>query len=90
MEVKMETKEKRDILWLYRNFINTEGLILSGKHIINLIILVLVINFSLSWLLSEAGKVILMNHTFLVFFMLGIMIMPTYVCYKNIEEIEGE
>jgi len=86
----METEKKQSkFVWFYEKVINFEGLILSGKNLMNLILLALAINFSLDWVINGAGKILLSNHIFVLFFMLGVIIMPMYVCYKSIEELEA-
>ncbi len=77
------------ILTSLHNFMGVEGLILSGKGIVNLILMAISINY-LIWVYLNLPIITKSNHTFTIFFMLGISLISIYFCYIFLNDLFGE
>ena len=87
MEEKNKEKKQSKFGWFMENILNLDGIIISGKYILQLILLFIAINFSLNWFINEAPISLMNSRIFITAFVTGIMLMPIYISYKNMDEL---
>ena len=86
----MEVQEKKQSKfgWFMEKIIGLDGIIISGKYILQLILLFFAITLSLDWFINNAPQGLMESKIFIATFMTAVMLMPVYISYKNMREQE--
>jgi hypothetical protein len=87
--MKKQNKNEGFIIWLVEKVLGIEGLFLTGKHLIYLFGMTLIINFSIDWLIIGAGTSLIETNLLAWNIILSsIHLIPIYICYKNLNDLD--
>lgn len=85
-EKEKNSKNQKKQSMFYRIF-NLEGILFAGKYIMQLILLYVAISFMIGWFLYSAPESLMESRVFIIVIMAAIMLMPVWICYKNMDEL---